>query len=252
MTIKDIIILSSITPLTVIDKPSEKTVELLAKIITDPEYLKFVGLLRQQYNFPKEGLSIKAFIGKNLMDYPPFNNEYIISTFKAISDNLCRNMGITSDFHIQMILLMLFNAFVNLESFGGSISKPIQFIVGKKNIAGATHDYSYEIGAIIIPYNTTKNKLIEWIRQNWSNIDKQIGDNLETNPYLLRVHRNTTLALEIIELKEEKKMTFPEIATYLFTKYPDDERVADETWVKDNYYTHKLLLNLPIKPQDKK
>src|SRR5262249_47577095 len=135
----------------------------------------------------------------------------------------------------QLMLLIIFNACVDLDYFTGSISRPIQFIVGKKNIASAMFEYPYEIGAILIPHISSQRQLIKWIEQNWQSMEEKMDSSLFKNPYLLKIYKNTVIATEIVDLRDNEKKTFPEICNVLTNEYPEDKRVTDEVWVKDAY-----------------
>lgn len=244
MSVKDITILKSVDPITILDTPpSKKTTLLLAMITQEPQMLNFIEIMHQQTKFPKD-TTIKELVGINFSEIPLLN-EFILTPIQMFSDMFCTQLGITGDFKIQIALLIFFNAFIDLDYFEGFITKPVEFVLGKANIAAATHNYSYEIGAIFIPYDTNQTQFIKWVKQNWSKIQEQMDDNLTTNPYQLGSFKNIDLSLEIIELKEKKKMSFSKIASYLYEKYPDDERVSSEIWVKKNYYSTKLLLAAP-------
>jgi hypothetical protein len=248
MNLKDITYLKSINPITVLKTPpSKKTTLFLAMIMQDEKLYSFIQAMRQQYNFPDQ--DITKFVGKDPEEISIIS-EIVLQPLQMFSDVLCATLGITADFKIQMILLIFFNAFIDLEYFEGFITKPIDFILGKKKIASALHDYSYEIGAIIVPFNTSQNKLTQWIKKNWSKIEKQMED-LPVGPYQLGEFKNIELSLEIIKLKDDEKLTFSEIASSLFKKYPDDGRVADESWVKKNYYVTKAMLSSPQQPKVK-
>ncbi len=244
MNVKGITILKSINPITLLDTPpSKKTTLLLAMILQEPQMLTFIETMRQHTKFP-EGTVLKEFVGVNFSEISLLN-EVILIPIQMFSDMLCTQLGITGDFKTQIALLVFFNAFIDLDYFEGFITKPVEFVLGKANIAAATHNYSNEIGAIFIPYDTNQTQFIKWVKQNWSKIQKQMDDNLTTNPYQLGSFKNIDLSLEIIELKEKKKMSFSKIASHLYKKYPNDERVLNEEWVKKNYYSMKLLLAAP-------
>lgn len=250
MTLKDITILKSIAPITILDKPSKQTIEYLAKIIQEPKFNDFLEALHLQCNFPKEGISIKNFVGMNFNELPVISNRLIRLSLENATHELCKSIGISDEFNTPMLLLFFFNAFIDIDYFEGFITEPIKFILGRKNIASSMFDYTHEVGAIIIPFNMSQNTLLKWVKnkKNWSNIQKQMDDNLTTDPYLLRLHLNTEIALEIVDMKDNKGMSYFNIANELAKTYPNDIRVKDGEWIKKTYKDYKQLWNsLPHK-----
>lgn len=245
MTLKDITVLKSINPITVLNHPSKKTIEYLAKLLQEPEYNNFLKIIHLHGNIPEEGFDIKKYIGKNFFKIPAFNNKLILYSLQNTAHDLSKNVGLSDDFNTQILLLLFFNAFIDVEFFDGYITTPVQFILGKKNITSQLFDYPQDVGAIIIPFSMSKTSLIKWIRddRNWKNIQDQIDNNLTTNPYLLRLHKNTELALEIVDLKDNKKLTFSKISNLLSDKYPDDDRLKSENGIKKIYYDYKEMWN---------
>lgn len=250
--IRRITYLKSITPITVLDTPSKKTVEYMAKLLQDFEKMGSLEEMRKKLNIPEKGIDIKLFIGKNFSDIPIINNELVLSAFQNHVNTLSQPLGLSDNFLEQILLLFLFDAFIDVEYFDAFITQPIKFVVGKRNISDAMYDYSHEVSAIIVPFNVSQNKLNEWLRENGKDIDKQMEDNLPNDPYNLRLHDNTEIALEIVELKDKKKLSFIEITDLLSMKYPNDKRITGEEWIKKNYYQYKQIWNsLPIQPKTK-
>lgn len=245
MRFQDITVLKSISPITLLDIPNKQTVEVLAKITQDQQFQQFVVTMRKTYNQPPEGLNIKLFVGQDFKKLPYLNNEFVQASFQIIANNLKEKIGFDDSFIDQLILLIFFNACIDVEYFEGFISHPITFILGKKSIASTMFEYPHEVGAILIPFNISQNKLVSWIEKNWSTIQKQMDDTLTANPYILRMHKNTEIALEVIELRDQQKKKFSEITLILTEKYPEDERVCSEDWVKKIYHDYKELWNNP-------
>lgn len=252
MKLADITILKSISPITILEPPSPKTKEALAMFLSDPRFILYVEKTRKMYNQPENGIDIKPFIDHNFNDLPYVNNEFVLPALNILADVMRREVGLADDFTQQLMLLIFFNAIIDVEYFDGFISQPIQFLLNRSVIASEMFKYPHEVGAILIPFNISQNKLVGWIEDNWENIKKQMDDNLTTNPYMLKTHRNTELALEIIDLKDKQKKTFKEVASILTDKYPDDPRVCADEWVKKIYYDYKHLWNTPVKQPDSK
>lgn len=242
MNTDGIVYLKSTSPIIVLNNPSSETIELIGKLSQDSSF-QFVKEMRRKFRLSEDGLDITEFIGKDLKELPYMDNEFVDLTFQIVSDNVRQEVGLSDEFIPQMKLLVFFNTIVDVKYFDGFVSHPIKFIFGKKNIASSMFDYPNEIGAITIPFNVSQNQLIKWIKDNWESIKTEMDENLTTNPYILKMHKNTQLALEVIELKENEKFKYAKICDELTNKYPEDERVSDEAWIKKLYHDYKQLLN---------
>lgn len=245
MDIKGITYLKSISPIEELDIPSPKTIELLAKFTQDPDF-RFIDLMRNQYHLPEEGLNLKPYVGKNFEELPYVNNTFVKLAFEIIANDLKAKIGLSEDFVPQLLLLVFFNAILDVKYFDGFISQPIRFIVGKEKIASTMFKYPYEIASIILPFSISQNQLVRWIKENWGDLSGEMDQNLTTNQYILKMHKNTRIALEVIELKENKKLTYSKISDELTNMYPEDERVADEAWIKKLYHDYKDILNTSV------
>lgn len=247
MTTSDICILKSTEPLTFIENPSKETFEYLAKLSQNSEFSEFIKTTRSQFGITDKGLDIKPYVGQNLYDLPYVSNQFVISALQIVVNDLKGKLGFSDDFIPQLILLVFFNAIVDVKHFEGFITKPIQFILGKKHIASEMFHYPYEVGAILIPFNISQNKLGKWIKDNWATIKKQMDENLTANPYILRMHKNTEIGMEIVEMRDEQKLSFPKITNLLSKKYLEDERTTSEEWVKKIYKDYKEIHGIPPK-----
>jgi hypothetical protein len=252
MTIKDIIILKSVAPIEILEKPSQKTIEALGKLVTDPQFTIIREAMRKAYNVPPNGYDIKQFIGQKYSNLPLVNDDTAINMLLFMANSMRGEMDFADDFLPQLVLLFFFNAMIDSEYFKGFISRPIKFILGRANIAATMVNYPFEVGAILIPHTISQNTLTEWLKNNWSVIDKQLGDNLPGDPFGQKIHKNMEKAIEIIDLKDNKKYSYAKISTTLVDKYPDDELYADVAWIKKTYFDYKKLLNsTPILPNPK-
>ncbi len=246
MTIKDIIFLKSVTPIAREKNPSPKTIEFATRFIHDFQASNFLVNTRKQFGLLETGVDIRPFIGKNLLDPITSDGDSFYGAIQLIASSLRGKMGLDDSVVDQMVLLIFFNACIDFRYFSGSITQPIRFVVGKGNIAKAAADNPQEIAAILVPFTTSQNGIVNWIKENWKNIDTQINDNLTSDPFLLKVHKNTVLASEIIDLKDNKNMTFSSIATHLTDTYPENLFVTSEEWVKKTYYDFKRVLKQPL------
>ena len=128
-------------------------------------------------------------------------------------------------------MLIAFNAFRNIYT-----QLPFLFMATKEDILDEVEKSKDSIGALLIYEQTSKNQLIKWIEDNWS-IIKDLMQDLPKVSY----QKSTILDIskEIADLRDKKNMTYKEISNHLYEKYPDDERVTDEVWVKETYKRYK-------------
>lgn len=265
MTSKDIIYLQSTDPITLLDKPSPESIEIVANFINNPVFNTFITNMRLNFRMPENGLDIKKQVGKPLTKSPQAGVDFIVWSIYLVVDNMRASLGLHESMVDQFVLLICFNAWIDFKYFKGFISYPIQFVLKKREIASKMFDYPNEIGAILIPYATTKHQFIKWIEENWKNeIESKLEntDNLTSNPFLIRLHRSIEISTEIIQLRDRENKSFSEISSILTDKYPNDDRVQSEEWVKETYYFFKDKASLladsskmakvpPLIPSDK-
>lgn len=225
MGLPDIVFLKSVNPVTVLENPSNRSKEAVLKFIKDDWFVKWILTIRKQLNLPETGGDIKAFEGKNLLEEgvaPSFVSLMLTIFPKQLLDRY----GLADDFGVNNTLLIYFNAFIDLEHFKGLVERDFEFVPTKALTAYRLHSYKYEAGTIIIPYQSSKQKLKDWIDASWENMEEEMDKHLFENTGILEVHKNTMLGEEIDNLLKTEK-TYPKVATVLAGKYPDDKRFAD-------------------------
>ena len=243
MNIGEIVILKSTNPIVVQDQPSPETIDFLAKSVQDPTFELFITSLRSNANIPDHKFDITPFIGKNLSEIPLINHPAILPALRAQLNLLTKELGLSNDFTDNLLLLTLFNAIIDVKLLKGFISSPIQFIFGRQKISSALWDYPHEVGALIVPFDISQNKLVTWIEENWKSIDENLNKTLTVDPYQLTQHKNTIIALEIMELRDKQNLSFKEISVKLTDKYPKDKRFTDEIWIRQVYGDYQYILN---------
>ncbi len=171
---------------------------------------------------------------KNLKNKKHKEGFSIRETQREMESDLARltqHYNLPSDFRKQFFMLIAFNAFQNIYT-----QLPFLFMATKVDILDEVQKSKDPIGALLIYEQTSKNQLIKWIEDNWS----IIKDLMQDLPIVS--HQKSTIldiSKEIADLREKKSMTYKEISNYLYEKYPDDERVTDEVWVKETYKRYK-------------
>lgn len=247
MELRDIKYLKSLNPIEFLNKPSKVTVEFLAKFTKDPSFVALIKQMRSYYNYPENGIDLKPFIGKNFSDTLTEENILLKDTLYLNADRLRERVGLNSDFTQQLYLLIYFNSFIDVDYYEGFITDKVDFAVTKKQIIPKLLDYKQEVATIFIPYTMSFNTFIKQAKEVWNNLQDEIDKNLTDNPYELRLHKNTELAVEISRLKDTENKTFSEISQELFSKSDGtNEKLSDEKYIKKLYYDYKMLW---LKPQ---
>ncbi|KKS03554.1 MAG: hypothetical protein UU64_C0002G0103 [candidate division WWE3 bacterium GW2011_GWF2_41_45] len=226
----DIVVLRSVNPIKIVNRPSVKTLEFLNNLIRTKGIEEFIENARRQYKISDAGLDIRKLVGVNLYDLGDTN----INAFKIIADEYVRSTGMPSEQALEIFLLVMFNAIIDLKYFKSAPSDPNEFVFGRRKIADKMWEYSHEVGAIIVPFDVSKTKLKKWIDTNWKLISEDMINNFTSNPFILGIHENLIYEEEIRELKEEKGKSFAQVTEILQGKYPKDKWKLSR--VKKVYY----------------
>lgn len=136
---------------------------------------------------------------------------------------------------LSFFLLVAFNSFLEVNT-----KTDFMFLTDKEEIIKEIDDFNHPFGAIIIDQQTSKRKLKKWIDDSWFLISK----NLEKlpKPYFNR-SRILGISKEIFNLRENRKLSYKDISKHLLEKYPDDDRVYDEGWIKETYHRYTRMLH---------
>jgi hypothetical protein len=233
--------LKSVSPVTILDKPSKQTVVFLEKFLAVPEISQAIESVEKQLHTTQK-IDIHAVEGKDLLAHPFFQTDYASFLLKALPKQALAQFNVSDDWMMQLVLIMFFDAVIDLEYFQAMIDRKFEFVLGKKNISGRMFEYPQELGAILIPYNSNKQQLKDWIDSNWQDIEEQMDHALiEFQPFL-KEYQNLEIGKEIDELKKEK-LSYKEISIKLVDKYPNDSRLTDYSNVKKMHHRYLSLVN---------
>lgn len=248
MVLTDIRYIKSLNPLEFLEKPSKETLEHLPKLLENPNFVDIVHQIRLYYNFPETGIDLTPFLGQNFFDLVTEKNEILRDALYLNADNLRIRMNLHPSFTQQLYLLMYFNSIIDIDYYDGFITDTVDFAVTKKEIVSKLLDYKHEVATVFIPYNLSLNAFNKATKEIWDRLQEDMDKNLTDNPYELRLHKNTELALEITRLRENSKKSFAEIAQEIYSKSDGkDEKLSDEKYIQKLYYDYKMLW---LKPQD--
>lgn len=230
MELPQISFLKSIKPITIIDNPSNRSKEAVLKFIKDPFFNSRVSTIRKQLSLPEGGADIKLIEGKDLLE-PTVAPQFISVFLQLFPKQLVDRYGLAEDFMVNIALLVYFNSFIALEYFEGLVERDFEFVPTKALTAYKLHTFKHEVGTILIPYHSSKQKFKDWIDKNWENMEQDMDNHLFEGTGILEIHKNTILGEEIDSLLKEEK-TFPDISTILTDKYPEDKRLTDPEQVR--------------------
>jgi hypothetical protein len=240
MKSSDIYVLKSINPVTVIDKPSKSTTEFLAQLCSNPEFNNTIRLTRKMFKLPANGIDINQCIGKNF-ETRGLLDEMVLYILTISLQELQKKIGLDESFIDQLYLITFYNACMDVKYITGFISQPIISIPGRKNIASTIVDYPREVCAILLPYSVSQRSLIRWIKANWKTLSDQMNEHLLDDPYLKRVHKNSDIISEIIDLHDNFNKTYSEIAVIMADKYPNYKAYSGEDYVRKMYLYFKKV-----------
>lgn len=242
--------LKSLNPIEISEKPSKETLELAAKLINNPEFKEFIKLLRTAYKFPENGLDLKPFVGKNFDDLPIEKAETLKLTLSLFASELITRMNLNPEFLNQIYLLVFFNSFIDLKYFEGLFSDKVDFAVTKTEAVCKIMGYKHEVATLIIPYNIKYEEFKKQTKKLWNKMQDEMDKNLSTDPYKIKLHENTELAMKITQLKEIDKLTFKQITEKLYSESDGkNEKLSKEEYIKDVYFDYKRLWNSPLDKQ---
>ncbi|NMB70391.1 hypothetical protein GYA27_04295 [candidate division WWE3 bacterium] len=246
----EITYLKSLNPIELVEKPTKETIELVAKLVNNPKFKEFIKLLRTAYKFPDNGLDLKPFVGKNFDDLPIEKAETLKLSLNLFAGELITRMNLNPEFLNQLYLLVFFNSFIDLKYFEGLFSDKVDYAVTKKESVCKIMDYKHEVATFIIPYNIKYEEFKRQTRKLWNTMQDEMDEHLSTDPFKIKLHENTELAMKITRLKEEENMTFKQITEKLYSESDGkNEKLSKEEYIKDVYFDYKKLWNSPLDKQ---
>lgn len=233
---QDILYLSSLNPITIETNPSELSVSFAKELSDSDEFRRGQKTMAKEKYGLRQELLYKN-LGKSFYDLD-------------FTDNARRYLGsipgcnlLESEKQLSLIdsllLLLSFNVFIDVRYLANKTFPLFAYVSGKEEMLKRVNKYPInKLSAILIPYDTSQNELITWIKENWQSIEegnKSLGKFVTSG-----VPKNLELGMEIGELRDQDK-TFAEIETILYEKYPDDERLAGDQ-VKTIYHRYKTYM----------
>jgi hypothetical protein len=250
MDFRNLHFLKSLNPIEFLDSPSKETKEFVAKIANSPVFQDYLITIRGKYNFPEDGMDLTRYTGQNFRDLPLENSEILKPTLYFLADILRERLHLASDFTEQIYLLLFHNSIIDVNYYEGFITDKLDYAVTKKQIIDKVLDSKYEVGAVIVPFSMSYETFKKQVKQIWKAFKNNMDEIVFENPYQLKLHKNTELAMEITRLKDKENMTFPQIADKLFAESDGiNEKISKEEYIKKLYYEYQLIWELPFNQQ---
>jgi len=234
MQVKDIVILKSISPITELkDKPSKETLGLIQRILDlDIFSENKIQKYRQMLHIPKQGYNILDYQDQHFKDMEILENDFLYLLTVIATKSMFSKYNINGDILYLVILLLYFNAFVDLRFFSPFLDQKFEYIVGKKQIASRLFDYAeHEVIAILIPFNASYNKFDLWAKKIWKQMQTDGDSFVQKDNDILKASQNIQIAHEIGEMIKQGRTT-AQIADLLTDKYPKDLRFTDTDNIK--------------------
>lgn len=230
--------LGSLSRIEIIDEVSEETKIFFDNYSKTKTYSDSRGILLQY--FPElKNFSIDNHIGQDLFSLPIFNDERIKLSWQSIPDcNL--HLKQVKSFTDGITLFNYFNICVDLTKLSIPPLPIFAFAYRKDRIADFLNEYpTKKLVAIFMPFKTNKKQLHQWIDDNWLKI-KQKQNYLLDSPDR-KIPKNIQISEEIKQLRATG-LTFKEIAEQFLEKYPQDDRLKDESAIRGIYTRYKKYL----------
>lgn len=229
-----VLYLSSLDPITIESSPSELTISFAKGLSQSLAFRRGQKLLtKEKYRLGQ--VLLYANMGKSFYDLPL--SDKARQYFQTLPG--CNLLDKTKTLSLidSLALLLGFNAFVDTRYLKNTSFPLFTYASGKEEINGLVKQYPIpQLSAILIPHNTSQTEFITWVKENWVEIEtgnKQLGKFVTR-----QLPKNLEIGVEIGKWLDQGK-TYKEIATILFDKYPNDERLADYNQVKTIHARYK-------------
>jgi len=170
--------------------------------------------------------------GQHFKDIELLQNDFLYLLTVIATKSMFAKYNVNGDILYLVILLLYFNAFVDLRFFSPFLDQKFEYVVGKKQIVSRLFDYGdKEVIAILVPFNASYNKFDLWAKKIWKQMQTDGDQFVQKDNDILKTSQNIQIAHEIGELIKQGK-TISQIADLLTDKYPNDLRFTDTDNIK--------------------
>lgn len=211
-------------------KPSKVTLSFLSSLINNPDFVRELSVIADEYGVAKAH-PIEEY--KTLCNDPDGFYDFM----KGSLDGIMARFNLPGHYRYSMFLLVVFRAFIDIPEDERS---DIVYLEHPGEIARFTEgleDNLEQISAIALGSQCTKRELIDWINENWDEIEPKMKEVLPVRPKKGKVYKNVSLAQEAYEMRKDGN-TYNEISDILTDKYPDNPNVSDIAWLKNLVIRH--------------
>lgn len=227
------LVLISVNPLVAAPQASRKALALLQQYEQHPQIATQKRVVR---NACPPSINLLDYLGQNLLNLSLSDGERIYIEQQLSEEFIAGGKPSFEDIHA---LYLLYDVIVDPECMEENPVEPRAFLANKAQLSQVLADYGHDVLGIVFPFNISQNQLIEWIKNNWANIEKEKANLPQFTPDY--VPKNIELGQAIIDLKRQG-LTFEQIADQLHTLYPDDEKTADANQIKLIYHRTKKFV----------
>lgn len=214
--------------------PSALTISLLSSIIRSPYFLEELKNIRENNPISPNGRpasSLKITDEPSLYEFIEWELKYPLNYF-----------GLPMSFKKSFYLLIVFNSFIDIDK----VNYPdIVYLENVAEISEATNEAEERLepfSAITFGHKITKQQAHKWIDNNWNDINESMDRSLPAFTFENGKFTNIELSDEILNLSLSGKST-EEISEILFKKYPNNENVLDDGWIKNKLSRYKILID---------
>lgn len=152
-------------------------------------------------------------------------------------DGLMIRFHLPSHYRFRLFLLIAFHSFIDIPEDEES---DILYLTDPGEIAHyieGMEETLEQVSAIVLSSQVTKRELIDWIHANWHDIEPDMKKVLPIRPKKGKVYKNVSIAQEAFELRREG-LSYKDISDKLSDKYPANQNVSDEAWIKNAVMRH--------------
>lgn len=216
----------------VCQNPSKVTRSFLSALLNDPEFEREFNEVVKELGI-KKAYPIDQFdrISNDIYGYYDF--------FKDSFDGLMLRYSLPSHYRFRLFLLVVFHTFVDIPE---NEEPDIVYLPDPGEISHyieGMEENLEQVSAIVLSSQTTKRELIDWIHANWHEIEPEMKKVLPIRPKKGKVYKNVSVAQEAFELRKEGK-SYKDISDQLSEKYPGNQNVCDEAWIKNAVIRHQM------------
>ena len=213
MHLADITIISTRFPPTIVEKPSDNTIKFLTVLLNSSYFTDFINQFIDKNKIQKQDIksviqhlndTLDSAEASKIYDigavYSDLEEEWFkgYNSYKKDIDTFVYDLGLPHILGFNIALLAEFNAFSDIYYY-----PDIEYANNTKTALGTLYsnwENEKPSNAIILGHEVSKNKLINWIENNWNRIYESMKTNLPKSPVINTDFKDIELTDEIYQL----------------------------------------------------